>query len=342
MREARAEAKRVGRGRHALSLLWAILIVAFAVVFWRRQHGEVSRIDEVFRAARPFWLLVAAMLEPLMLITLAMLYRVLLRRLGYPRPILEILGAYLRGNAIGALMPLGGPASVAMFTRNLSREGVPAEMTFLAWLMSTVVGYASFLILLPVALVLLRAESALSDALLVAAAFIAGLFVVFAALLGYALHGARLPAGLLARLPPAARHALTARELGITPRDLLLPLALSLVLDLAASAILSACLLAVGAHTPLWAALVGQEVATVFATVAPLFQGLGAVELSLTVVLEEFGVSGAAALGATLLFRLFTFWLPLIVGLVISLARSVVARTRSLLDRYHGDLGARR
>ncbi len=333
MREVRAEAKHAGRGRQALSLLWAVLTVALALVFWRRQRGELSRIDEVFRGARPVWLLAAAVLEPVMLVTLAALYRVLLGRLGFPRGMFAILGVYLRGNAIGSLMPLGGPASVAFFARNLSREGVPVEVALLAWLMSTVVGYASFLVLLPPALLLLGVERGTSAPLIAAAVSIAGLFAVFAALLAYVLRGPRVSPRLLARLPGAARHLMAAGEFGIRPRDLLLPLGLSVLLDLASAAILSTCLLAVGAQAPLWTALVGQEVATVFATVAPLFQGLGAVELSLTIVLEEFGVSPATALGATLLFRLFTFWLPLVAGLGISVTRAVVLETWSLRGR---------
>ena len=49
--------------------------------------------------------------------------------------------------------------------------------------------------------------------------------------------------------------------------------------------------------------------------ISPFLRGLGAVELSMVYVLEQFGYSSTHALSITILYRVFEFWLPLIAGL---------------------------
>jgi undecaprenyl-diphosphatase len=56
--------------------------------------------------------------------------------------------------------------------------------------------------------------------------------------------------------------------------------------------------------------------AAVVSSAAPTPGGLGAVEATLVAGLHGTGMASSSALGAVLLFRLATFWLPILPGLV--------------------------
>jgi phosphatidylglycerol lysyltransferase len=87
-------------------------------------------------------------------------------------------------------------------------------------------------------------------------------------------------------------------------------------------------MLAVGVTPSLEAAITGYIVATIFLIISPFLRGMGAIELSLTVILGRYGFTTLQSVEITLLFRFFEFWLPLLVGLL-----SYAAKGRHLFFR---------
>ena len=79
-----------------------------------------------------------------------------------------------------------------------------------------------------------------------------------------------------------------------------------------------ACLLAVGQPFAFDAAFVALVIASVVATIAPVPLGLGTFEGSAIAMLRVMGVPFEAALSATLLYRGFSLWIPLALGMVFS------------------------
>jgi uncharacterized protein (TIRG00374 family) len=82
---------------------------------------------------------------------------------------------------------------------------------------------------------------------------------------------------------------------------------------------LETSLLAVGAHVNLILVLLAFVAASALAMIPITPGGLGFVEAGLTGVLALAGVSADHAVLATLLYRLFSYWLPLPAGLVASI-----------------------
>ena len=82
---------------------------------------------------------------------------------------------------------------------------------------------------------------------------------------------------------------------------------------------LETSLLAVGAHVNLILVLLAFVAASALAMIPITPGGLGFVEAGLTGVLALAGVSAEHAVLATLLYRLFSYWLPLPAGLVASI-----------------------
>jgi len=76
------------------------------------------------------------------------------------------------------------------------------------------------------------------------------------------------------------------------------------------------------------AAAIAYTVSVVLMIVSPFLRGLGAVELTMLYIFKAYGYGQAEGLGITILYRVFEFWLPLLLGLI-----AFAWRGRQLLAR---------
>jgi undecaprenyl-diphosphatase len=104
------------------------------------------------------------------------------------------------------------------------------------------------------------------------------------------------------------------------PGDLLLALACSLVLTSCYVSVLYLSCQAVDAHLSLWNMFAVFTVGIAAATVTPTPGGLGGAEAGLVAALVAYGVDASTALAATLLYRLLTYWVPLLPGFAFFVA----------------------
>ena len=88
------------------------------------------------------------------------------------------------------------------------------------------------------------------------------------------------------------------------------------------------CLFALGVHAPFSAAFSAFIMASIVVTLGPIPMGLGSFEAVSIGMLRAMGVPFEAALSATLLFRGYTLWVPLIPGMFA--ARRQLKRRREL------------
>jgi len=89
---------------------------------------------------------------------------------------------------------------------------------------------------------------------------------------------------------------------------------LNLLVFVADAATMQACILALGLHAPLSAGYIAFMMASIAVILGPVPMGLGSFEAVSVAMLRLFGIPFEAAVSATLLFRGFTLWLPLIPG----------------------------
>ncbi|HET6924244.1 MAG TPA: lysylphosphatidylglycerol synthase transmembrane domain-containing protein [Candidatus Saccharimonadales bacterium] len=98
------------------------------------------------------------------------------------------------------------------------------------------------------------------------------------------------------------------------PQRLVLALMVSMLLTTANAAVLYAAAHGIGLHVGMTAALIIMTIGVAGATVTPTPGGLGGAEAGLVAGFMLYGASSSTALAAALIFRLFTFWLPLLWG----------------------------
>jgi glycosyltransferase 2 family protein len=99
-----------------------------------------------------------------------------------------------------------------------------------------------------------------------------------------------------------------------TPTKLALGIGGNLLLTAAFVLCLYASIQAFGETLPIWSIAVVYLAGSALGSAAPTPGGLGAVEAALSAGLTAAGLPGATAVSAVLLFRLVTFWLPVLPG----------------------------
>lgn len=298
--------------------LWSALLVLLVVVFVVRERGEVFRIGHVLRTADLSWLLLGIALEGVIVLLFALKYRQLLQRLGHPVGVLFLAKAHLQRQVVATVVPVGGPPSMAVFVRTLRRRDVPDADALFVVLVVAMLGTISFALFVVPVLLGLALTHQLSWLLLAGSLALLALVAGMGIVLRLLMRAAGPPAALLHRLPSGiGRFAGQVRGHGLHGRDLLGPLGLALAVDLTGGLMLYACLRAAGQDASLITALVGYTVGTIFLLIAPVFQGLGVVEVSTALALERLGVPSAAALATAILYRFCELWLPLIAGIAI-------------------------
>jgi phosphatidylglycerol lysyltransferase len=326
---------RAGRPHEARSrlvpLLWLVLLVGSTVYFLLRARAETGRAARGLLTADPRWVGVALVTQIAVLALIGVKYRVILRRLGYRVPAAAMARTHLRRHVVATVLPFGGAPSLVSFARDLGAYGASNDDALFAAMLSSIVSETAFvLFLLPVLAGLLLSHRVTGPVIvgaLLLVGLVVALFVVLAVLLRdgpVRMAGGRLPRRVAAFVERIRGH-------GLTGCDLLLPVALNLAVNAVGVTTLFAALRAVGESPSLWTVLVARVVGAVFMLITPFMQGAGAVEFSVVAMLRQAGTPAAAALAATLLFRVAQFWFPFALG-IAAFART--DRVRPVLSRH--------
>jgi uncharacterized protein (TIRG00374 family) len=288
--------------------------------------GSLPQLEGVF----PAWFVPIGLLEGLAFVCMWLLIRAALATDGW----FDVATSQLAGNALSHALPGGAATGGALQIRMLVRAGNPVATTTTALTAVGLLSTATLFVLPLLALPAILFGLAVSSELL-RGAILAAVLAVF--LLGggsVLLTSDRVIRGLghvcdwvLHRVRPKRASSSMADGLLESRNVVRRSLSASWKVALPASfgnqlfdfLALEMCLLAVGAHVNLILVLLAFVAASALAMIPITPGGLGFVEAGLTGVLALAGVSAEHAVLATLLYRLFSYWLPLPAGLVASI-----------------------
>jgi Mg2+-importing ATPase len=314
-------------------IIGAVLIVAtLALAFHSWPTIKASAL--LMKQVRPGWLLLAVLAVAAGFFSAGQIYGRVLGLLGHRAPQLWLIAAATVSALLSQSIPAGTVASYAFLTASLRRRGVPAasvallaSLELLTWLggMLALFGFG-----IVYRLLLLHDRGAAQAGYPAAAvALVAVGGFTFAAtrprptLHRWAALIARVAGRLLRRSWPPARVGQIVDELdrnrgliAARPRQALSLLGLQLIVFAWHSLALLLLLRALGVGAPPLGVLAAYGLALVVSTFTALPGGGGTVEAALTLALVAEGVPAEAALGATILFRLLSFWLLLPLGAI--------------------------
>lgn len=298
-------------------LLAALLVagLVLAILHW----GDVKKFAALLAQAKPLWLGAAALLQLGTYSGLSAQWWLTLHRGRTPQPLGELFRLTLAKYFADQVVPTAGVSGNVVLVDRLVRLGVPRGNAVAALLLQVIAYYASYALGALLVLVLLWWKSRMSFVLVGAVL----LFLIVASgipalILWLHRRGQRRPPGWLMRWPKARDFF---KLVGEAPRKLVGDAQLIAYLTLfnglvflADAATMQACVLALGLHVPLSAGYTAFMMASIAVILGPVPMGLGSFEAVSIAMLRLFDVPFEAALSATLLFRGFTLWLPLIPG----------------------------
>ena len=316
IRRSLAHLRRVDRR------IWAALLAACFVFFLRRNSSDIGHAVVVLRTADIWWLAAVLIVAALMHVDFTLVQSAILRVLGFRIPLPVAIRTYAERQTAATVIPFGSASSLVMMTRQFGAYGVTNPAAVLSFALYSLIGYLTFAVVLIPVLIWMIAHGTASGVIEIAAVVL--LAVLLAALMLFVrlMRGRPLPEALQKHIPVGISSFLTdLRSHKIQPRSLVLPGLLALAGDLLGPLCLYASLRAAHIHPGVGVVAAGYVVGTLFVLVAPIFQGVGIVELSMTVMLQQLGVPVSAALGATLIYRIGEVWLPVIFGVAIHAGR---------------------
>ena len=310
--------------RLATVMTWLFGVLLFAGVIAVMVHfSELRELERLLRSLEARWLLVAVATQTATYFCAAGVWQAALRREHQHVGFLSLVRLALVLLFTNQALPSAGLSGGAVVVEALRRRHVPAKYAMGALLIGLLTTYIAYLVALPLSLVLLRVYHELRMTVVVAMAGFSVIAVGVPAMVLWYRHA--MPRRLRKRLThvPGIGPLLDAvgraparllRDRGVIHRAVLLQFA-ELVLDAATLGIMLAALNVRPAPTAVFGSYV---TASAVSQLIPVPLGLGGFEAVLVVMLRSVGMSLEVAITATLLFRGFTFWLPMLPGLLFA------------------------
>jgi uncharacterized protein (TIRG00374 family) len=305
----------------SLILGWGVGVLVLAgLISFILHFGDIGVFIDKLKAADPLWLAAALGSQAITYVCAALIWARVMAKAGYHRRVVDLLDLAVVELFANQAIPTGGLSGSVIVVRGLIRRAVPSPIAVTALLIAALSYYGAYLLIAIAAFVLLWYSGDLSDAWLSLSIVFAGvvIFIGGSLLLLMRLRGRFIPTSLLS-WPPAKRIAemlsRVRRDLVADASLLTQTTALQAAIFLLDAATLWLVLQAIGTQIVPSHAFISFVLASVVATLSPLPLGLGSFEGTCVAVLHLLGVQIEAGLAATLIFRGFTFWLPMLPGI---------------------------
>jgi uncharacterized membrane protein YbhN (UPF0104 family) len=219
------------------------------------------------------------------------------------------------------VVPSGGMSGTLLVVRALDRRGIPRSTSMAAVVVDLVSYYAAYVAALAVALGIVWVHGGLTLFIILPAVIFAPVAGGIPAVLVLVSRGRRLPRWIR-RLPivGSGLRALAEATPGIAHDGLLIArcMGLQVAVFLLDTGTLWIMLRALGLSVHPAQVFASFMLSTLARTLGPVPGGLGIFEAASVATLKLMGVPVAAGLAATLLFRGFSYWLPMAPGILLA------------------------
>lgn len=293
----------------------AILMLALCVFFIKNEHIELLGIRKTLGKCRLPYVLLGILVTGIYIVLQGYMYVKSFRTIGSKVKLSSTILLFLKRNLVSVFLPAGGFSSLAFFTKNIEKQNINKTQIYYASYIYAICGLISVAIVaIPILLFMLFKHSLTSNELVAFAALL--VLIAILAYLAYSLVKKGKIYQLALKFFPG--FALTIDELEsheFNVKQFLLTNLVSLFIEFVGIAHLYIAMLALGLPPSLEIASIGYVIMVMLLIVSPFLRGMGAIEVSMTYILVQYGFSTIVAASTTLLFRFFEFWLPLFAGI---------------------------
>jgi uncharacterized protein (TIRG00374 family) len=250
----------------------------------------------------------------------ARVWQVIIARAGISKPLRSYISIVFAKLFMDQAVPTGGMSGTLLIVHALDRRGIARGSSMAAIVVDIMSYYAAYVAALAIALGIFWAYGTLTLIILLPAAIFAPLAAGIPVALGLVSRGRTLPQWIQ-RLPiiGSGLRALAEATPDIAHDAALIARCLSLhvAIFLLDAGTLWIMLFALGLSVHPAQVFASLMLSTLARTLAPVPGGLGIFEAASVATLKLIGVPIAAGLAATLLFRGFSYWLPMVPGIIL-------------------------
>ncbi|MGA9211859.1 phosphatidylglycerol lysyltransferase domain-containing protein [Kaistella sp.] len=306
----------------------AVLILFLAFVFFRSERTEMAAIIPQIKQAQPLWIAAGILLTFIYVLLQSLMYVTSFRAVGVHLKLSGAIELFLKRNFLSIFLPAGGISSLAYTPRQMKRQNFDKNSIHKASAIYGFIGILTvFLVGIPVVgyAAVMNKDFGKSGFWLIAV----GVFITLVFWMANSLHTKGILYQFLKRHFPKKASSIDEIFGGkISTKYFMLTIFISILIEFCGIFHLLIAMFAFGATGSFSAAAVGYTISVLLMLVSPFLRGLGAVEFTLIFILANFGFSHSEGLGITLLYRVFEFWLPLLLGLFAFVwkGRKIVAR----------------
>lgn len=294
-------------------VLLGLILFFGGVFFFVDQRAEVMAASHLIQGSSQLWLAAAAVLSLSYIIVHGLVYTASFKALSYELSLPVAVKLFLKRNFVGVFLPAGGFTSIALFRNDTAKEEISRSTTDFASVIYTLVNLLSLLLLSIFVLFFWGVNNANGSFLLFLGGSIGLCVAITCCIVSF--YRKKAIYRLTVRYFPSVQsfhQDLISRKLSIKP--LILSLVWATVVELIGILHLYVSMLALHLEPSLEACLIVYTVATLFYCFSPFMKGVGIVEISMVVLLCRFGYTEQQAISISLLYRLFEFWVPLLIG----------------------------
>lgn len=311
-----------------LRFLLTGLFIGLGVWFFNHEKTELSSVIKLISGANPLWLTTGLALVALYIFLQGWMYVMSFASVGERIGMGDALILFLKRNFISVFIPAGGVSSMTFFGDTIEERGIPGSRIYFASAIYAFVGILSvILVAIPAFLFAITGnDTGLSRWFALAGAVLIVTIVYF---LYRSVIKKKIAYRLVLKIYPGAEmfidEVINSR---VVPRFFIFTVLTSVLIEFTGIAHVYISMGALNIDPSLATSIMAYIVVVLFLIISPFLRGLGAIEVSMSYLLIHSGYSDVEAVTATLLFRFFEFWLPLLGGLI-----SFMIKVEKLLRR---------
>ncbi|CAA9194376.1 bifunctional lysylphosphatidylglycerol flippase/synthetase MprF [Flavobacterium collinsii] len=294
-----------------------IFFIGIGIWFIKHERSELREVKDAIANASFFWVLSGVALAFIYVSLQGLMYFASFKAVQSEISFKQAVILFLKRNFVSVFLPAGGISSLAFFTKSIEKSGVKPTKIHFASIVYGFVGILSVIIVAIPALMysLFQGTAGSGEWYALGAVIVLSLSIFF-------IYDSILKKGSLYRLiikflPSAVVFLDDLQQNEIIKKNFLEVVFYSVLIEFVGIAHLYIAMIALGFTPSLPAALMGYIISVIFLIVSPFLRGLGAIEISMSFILLQFGFDSVSAIAITFLYRFFEFWIPLLAGAFI-------------------------
>lgn len=319
------------------------IVIFLGVMFIITNFAQVESILQTLQQGKWWYLALALIVQGVWLVNVAASYRTIYRMLGIDEDLRQLFLIAAAASFVNVVTPSGIVGGVTLFAAQARRRGYSPIRVTLAGVIYLLFEYAAIICVVIIGLIVLSRRNDLTGADI----FATGILIVLAAILALLLILGMRSENALNRALTIGVHSINKilhpiirrdylsetrahgfahdaasglielrEDLRKAPTTLVWPFALALSNRALLLTIFFLMFLAFQTPFSLGTLIAGFAIGYLFTIVSPTPAGIGVVEGIMTVTLKSLNVPLSSAAVITLAYRGFTFWLPLLIGMV--------------------------